>query len=475
MLDVSELSSLLVSRIRHAKASELAARAKKPILEFIPAVTPYYSGCPHLAPLVAILNRIDAGEPVRCCVHYPPRHGKTDTIGHWLARRWIRHTDHVAYLTASQDLANTKSREYRAIVKRTGLMLGEVSAAHEWWLATGGRFVARGIEGSIIGKGFHGVVLDDIFAGRAEAESLSLREKVWQSVTSDVLPRLEPGAWVLVVMQRWHTDDVTARLVDRYGWEYVRVPAICDDESSDPLGRRLGEALWPERYTAETLTETIARQDPYKWASQYQGLPVVAGDRLFRDAYYYDALPDTGYRVVYGMDCAYTARTASDRSVLVQARVLGSGDDARYYIEDVWTGRVDARQFAAICARARGHHLYWKHGGGGEIGVADLLETLAGVRIYRTQVYRDKLAEAQKVAAAWNAGRILLPGTQPRPLWLDGFLGEILAFTGRGDAHDDQVDALASLYDGTACAPGIVYAGHRLREKGACQSAAGLV
>lgn len=433
------------------------------ILDFIPRVTPQYTSPQHLRPLTDILARIDAGEPVKACIHFPPRHGKTDTIGHWLAKRWIKHSDHVAYLTASQDLANSKSREYRAIVGRTGLALGSVSAVHEWWLAGGGRFVGRGIGGTIIGKGFHGVVMDDVFPGRPEAESPTIREKMWQGVTGDVMPRLEPGAWVLVPMQRWHMDDITARLTEQYGYEYVRVPAICDDESTDPCGRKLGEALWPERYTAAYLHDEIESKDGYKWASQYQGLPVPPGATLFRDAYYYDQLPEEGYRVAFGMDCAYTAKTASDRSVLVQARIVGTGDAARYYIEDVWTGQVDARAFAMVCGRARGHRLCWKHGGGAEIGVADLVETLAGVRIYRTQVYKDKLAEAQAVASAWNSGRILLPGGEPRPHWLAPLLSEILSFTGRGDLHDDQVDALASLHDGTASAPGAEYAGRRGR------------
>ena len=56
----------------------------------------------------------------------------------------------------------------------------------------------------------------------------------------------------------------------------------------------------------------------------------------------------------------------------------------------------------------------------------------------------DKFVRAQPVAAAWNAGKVLVPRNAP---WVDAFLSELASFTGLGDAHDDQVDALASAYD----------------------------
>jgi hypothetical protein len=447
-------AGILEQELALLHAETLARLAKLPLPEFIPAVTPNYQAPLHLRPLTDLLARIDAGEVVRACVHFPPRHGKTDTIGHWLARAWITRPVHVAYLTASQDLANSKSREFQNIALRTGLQLGDVAAVHEWWLTGGGRFVGRGIGGTIIGKGFHRIILDDVFPGRPEAESPTIREKMWQAVTGDVLPRLEPGASVIVPMQRWHMDDITGRLVERYGWEYIRVPAICDDERTDLLGRKLGEAMWPQRYTADYLRREVEALDPYKWASQYQGVPVPAGATLFRDTYFYDDLPTAGYRLAYGMDCAYTAKTTSDRSVLLECRITGRGNESRYHVTDVWKGRVDSRAFSGIVLRAKGQRLYWKHGGGAELGIADLLETMAGVRITRTQVRADKLAEAQAVAAAWNAGRVLLPRAAP---WLHDFVGEVLNFTGRGDPHDDQVDALASVYDGTTNVPGAEY------------------
>jgi predicted phage terminase large subunit-like protein len=56
----------------------------------------------------------------------------------------------------------------------------------------------------------------------------------------------------------------------------------------------------------------------------------------------------------------------------------------------------------------------------------------------------DKFIRAQPVAAAWNAGSVMVRrGEHP---WHHAFLDELRDFTGVGDAHDDQVDALAGAF-----------------------------
>jgi predicted phage terminase large subunit-like protein len=56
----------------------------------------------------------------------------------------------------------------------------------------------------------------------------------------------------------------------------------------------------------------------------------------------------------------------------------------------------------------------------------------------------DKFVRSMGVAAAWNASRISVP---MNAAWSNAFVEEVLAFTGAGDLHDDQVDALAAAYD----------------------------
>ncbi len=83
--------------------------------------------------------------------------------------------------------------------------------------------------------------------------------------------------------------------------------------------------------------------------------------------------------------------------------------------------------------------------GGTEKGVVQLLEQQK-IRIDARAATTDKFSRAQPVAAAWNAGRVLLP---KNARWLPELLDEVLSFTGdpKADRHDDATDAMASLHE----------------------------
>ena len=85
---------------------------------------------------------------------------------------------------------------------------------------------------------------------------------------------------------------------------------------------------------------------------------------------------------------------------------------------------------------------------GGFAAIPQMLSRLdPGLRLVEVKVRGDKFTRAQPVAAAWNAGRILVPTAAP---WLKGFLAELERFTGVNDAEDDQVDALGYAWDALA-------------------------
>jgi predicted phage terminase large subunit-like protein len=80
---------------------------------------------------------------------------------------------------------------------------------------------------------------------------------------------------------------------------------------------------------------------------------------------------------------------------------------------------------------------------------------LKGVRIIEITPSLDKFTRALPASAAWNSGRIRVPGMMApsgqleasvhKP-WLSAYLSEMGSFTGIGDDHDDQADATAHLY-----------------------------
>ena len=120
-----------------------------------------------------------------------------------------------------------------------------------WNLDNGmGGMISVGIGGSITGYGADLLIVDDPIKNRAEAESATYRDKLWDEYQSTVSTRLHAGGAVIIILTRWHEDDLAARLLNpEYGkvedWDIISLPAVCEDPATDPLGRELGEALWP--------------------------------------------------------------------------------------------------------------------------------------------------------------------------------------------------------------------------------------
>ncbi len=129
-----------------AQNQRLAAAPSAGLAEFIPAVTPGYARPDHLRPLIELLERARR-EPIRAVVHAPPRHGKTDTVLHAIA--WYLRKDpsiHVAFTTYGIELANSKSRDARAIARASGVVLDSgAKGVGEWRTNEGGR--ASGLYG----------------------------------------------------------------------------------------------------------------------------------------------------------------------------------------------------------------------------------------------------------------------------------------------------------------------------------------
>jgi predicted phage terminase large subunit-like protein len=402
-----------------------------PLLDFVPAATPRFQRPQHLAPVAALLERTRV-EPVRAVVSAPPRMGKTEILQHGVAWRLLDNPGlRVGYATYGQRFSEKRSAKIRAIHGRVGGPIDDDARSKSDW-RTGvddGGVWATSVGGAIVGEGFDLLLIDDPHKGRAEVESAIERDKVYAWFTDDAYTRLEPDASAIVFMARWHEDDLAGRLI-RDGWDHVVLPAIDLD----------GGSLWPERWPVARLRAIEETLGPYSWESLYQGRPLPRGGALFRDVACYDALPST-FRIGKGIDLSYSGKTRSDQSAAVVLFESGGV----FYVVDVRTARVKVPEFMQVLAAVdRTHPGPWHwYTSSTETGVAEIATASAGVHIVSERAGVDKYMRAQGIAAAWNAGRVLLPRSAP---WLDAFISEVCGFTGVGDRHDDQVDALASAF-----------------------------
>jgi len=435
-------------------------------MEFIPRVTPRWEAPKHLAPYVDALERAP-GAGLRIAFAAPPQHTKSETTAHFLAKLGKTHPAlRNAYATYSADRAQRVGRNAAGIAERAGLHLATANL-DLWRTAEGGQTLWTSVGGPMTGEPIDGVlVIDDPLKDRREAESPTIRQnhKDWYHSVAET--RLHPGASVIAMMTRWHSDDLVGYLVKECGFTYINLKAIADDRRPPGDNRQPGEALWPSKRPLEFLLER-QRNNPWNFAAMYQGEPRPRGGALFREPSYYTELPTKGFRNGFGVDLCYTEKTHADFSVCVRLWAVppprGIGHDQTplgwtFYVIDVQRKQVEAPAFTLTLKSlnaAQSGQFHW-YASGTEKGSAQFIRQKGIPIVVWDPAGRDKFTRSQQTSELWNAGRILLPANEEALAgcsghhgidWVDSFVDEVTNFTGVKDVHDDQVDALVSGVD----------------------------
>lgn len=218
---------------------------------------PNYRRRSHLRVIADAMADIGAGRGDRLLISTPPQVGKTVTavVGGsfwWLAN----HPAHRVIIGSyGNTLAINRGRSVRKLVMEHGhrydLALERGSqAVNDWSLVSGGGLKSVGVGAGVAGVPGDIALLDDPHKSRAEADSLRIRDKVHEWYSGDIISRLSPGAPLILIMTRWHPDDLAARVVADEGrtedggrWRVITLPAFCTDPARDPLGRAAGEPL----------------------------------------------------------------------------------------------------------------------------------------------------------------------------------------------------------------------------------------
>src|SRR5262249_12109757 len=139
------------------------------------------------------------------------------------------------------ELAEKWGRRVRNLIMEhsstLGIRLAEHShAAGRWEVEQGGQYYAAGVGTAIAGFRADGALIDDPIRSREDADSELVRDKIWDWYKSDLLTRLRPGGWIVLIQTRWHEDDLAGRILAEKGgaqWEVLSLPAEAED--NDPL------------------------------------------------------------------------------------------------------------------------------------------------------------------------------------------------------------------------------------------------
>lgn len=468
-----------------ATAPHLSPEERRALVEASPAsLAEALSGgrwmaAPHHELLAARLVDVAAGRTRRLLVTMPPRHGKSYLVSVWFLVWWLNLRPSARIILASYEatFAASWGRLVRNLVREHADSLRvrlapDSSASNRWHTSADGHMVTAGVGGAITGRGADLLIIDDPIKNWQEAHSATRRQAVWEWWLSTARTRLQPGGAVIIVLTRWHMDDLAGRLLsqDAEGrgerWEVVNLPALA--EPGDLLGREPGTALWPEMYPAAALEQTRQEVGPYVWEALYQQRPAAPGGSIYLREWFGEAAryrPDGAQSPVVAryMSCDTALKDAEDNAytAVVVGELLA---DYRLRIRSVFRARL---QFPALTGTIEALAGEWGRDGKlRAVIIEDKASGTSALQSLRLQAPRelrkllvpfqptgDKPTRAQQ-AAAWCAnGSVQLPSPGDDVPWLHDFEAELFEFPhGR---FADQADAFAQL---------ILYLEHLLAE-----------
>ena len=372
---------------------------------------------PHLNLLCKKLEDIEKGNINRLMVVMPPRHGKSEICSKKFPAWYLgKHPDHdVITSSYSADLALDFSEISRNTIRDKGHIFGkklssETSAKKRWRLSGyRGGLTASGVGGPITGRGADVAIIDDPIKNWEEARSEVQREKIWKWYQTVLRTRLTPNGAIVLIMTRWHEDDLAGRLLKAEGkkWDILHFPAIA--EKKDILGRKSGEALWPERYPLSELNDIKETMLKKLWLALYQGEPRTDEEgalwnyEMFR---YVDEYPDLK-RIVVAIDPAITNKKRSDETGIV---VIGI-DRAHYcYVLEDLSCKASPNGWAKIAVNAykkyKADRIIGEVNQGGDM-VGNTIRTIdKNVSYGSVRATRGKEIRAEPVMALYEQGKV---------------------------------------------------------------------
>ena len=297
-------------------------------------------------------------------VTVPPRHGKSRQCTADFPAWFLGRNPHKEIITCSysSDLAQdfgsltrdiVDSEAYKLIFE-TRLKQDEKGKA-KWKTAipdengdlhtAGGAYTSVGIGGPITGRGADILLIDDPIKNREEAESEVKRNRVWNWFTSTAFTRLHPGGVVIVVLTRWHLDDLAGRILANPDLaartKVMKFPAVA---IKDGKNRKEGDALWPSKYPLKALMETKTTVGPYDWQSLYQGSPVLTENQEFKPQW----IKYISEQEVQSMNCRRILTIDTAMSKASQADYTGFCDNRinseKFWHIKAWRARLGAEE-----------------------------------------------------------------------------------------------------------------------------------
>lgn len=436
----------------------------------------------------------------------PPRHSKSMTVtetfpSYFIGKDPERRVISVSY---SDALARKFGRANKIKLQEYGPDLFEVrvskdnSSAVNWSIqGHRGGMISAGLSSSITGEGADLLLIDDPIKNRREADSITYRERLWDEWRNTLLTRLQPGAAIIIILTRWHEDDLVGRILletdDLPGkekeWRIITLPALA--EPGDLLKRKPGEPLWPEfGYTKEWAEKKKVEVGSRAWNALFQQRPAPHEGAILKKHWWRfwcypgqvgtlppvvlpvpesegggtvarapEELPDNFDLIAQSWDMAF--KSSRESSYVVGQVWAQKG--ANRYLRDQLRKRLDfpetIRAVLEMNKKWPEARTKWiEDKANGPAVIQTLRRKVAGM--IPVTPFGDKAARGHAITPELEAGNIYLPHPHIAP-WVDSFIEE--CSTAPFGATDDQYDACTQALSKMAGKQGAARGGRKPR------------
>lgn len=300
--------------------------------------------------IINAFERVERWELKKLMINIPAQHGKS-SISSVAYPAWTLGRNpyqNIALCSYSAELSEWFSRKTREMVKSDTFrkLFGDVldpnsQSVVEWNTISGGSYRAVWVWGSLTGKAVDKMIIDDPHKDQEEAQSPVMRNKVWDWYTSVALTRCHGNTSIVLIMTRWHEDDLCWRLLDREWdeWEVINIPVFNEDwtvirpekhpkELVEQKRRTMGEPMFQAMYMGDPINE-------WGWAFKWDYFSYYESHQIFNQ---YRTEYTKDLQIVTFIDPAISQKQTADDTSIVTIWLDKKNNDV--YVIDVRRGKM---------------------------------------------------------------------------------------------------------------------------------------
>lgn len=422
------------------------------------------------------LSEVNQKKSPRLMLFAPPRSGKSEIVSRRFPAFALGKYPDISFIATSyaSDLSSRNNRDvqkiiddepYKRIFPQTKLNGKNIkTTAQSKWLRNSdifeivnsrGVYRSAGVGGGITGMGGEVLIVDDPIKDAEQADSIVYRNKVWDWFNSTLYTRCASGGGILIILTRWHEDDLAGRLIEQNkkgegdDWQIISFPAIAE---TNELHRKEGEALQPDRFDLQSLNKIKMAVGSRVWNSLYQQRPSAIEGSLFKREHwqYYKPLSNNVdeiksqlgiKRIIQGWDTAFKKTDSADFSAGLTVGV----SDNRYYILDLVKEKFEYPELKKTVqqyAEKWNPQVVLVEDKASGQSILQELKRQTRIPLLAYKVDKDKVARANSVTPVLESGLIYLP---EQTNWVYDFIESLSLFP--NGAHDDDVDSFTMCLD----------------------------